>query len=237
MNNAVQDLLVASQGKLFTSVDGSHVSSIYLGFSSNVSALQIPVSVAEGVIGGKVSLSDSSPATDFIYDTAATDYNTVFSDNVISLSGSNIQVVVSNAAISQLVYNGKVYSPSATDFNSGIALSHEIGKNVQLVPKGVGINFASCNEGNAMQVSFVLNADNTMSITSTALSVTGSIVSSAYNTPRFVSNSGAEYVVSFYSIDGTAVPSSIRFQLYQVMKYKPAGFTLLPKFKLVVGNC
>ncbi len=127
---ALRMLFEKSQGQLFTSIDNTHIFSIYLGVSSDASAFKMPVTVAEGEIGGKKSLSDISHVTDYVYDALNVTYQTIFSDDEIYLNDSNrIQVVVFNGAISQLIYNGNVYTPSSINFNQGIAGLHEIGRN------------------------------------------------------------------------------------------------------------
>ena len=236
-DSPIQTLLVKSQNQLFTSIDGTEISSIYLGESQDVAALKIAVTIADGKIGGKVSFSDFSFAPDFVYDTSSVTSQTYFSDNTITLSDSSkIQVVVSNGAISQLIYNGKVYTPSNMNFNQGIASAHEIGRNLQLVPKNTLQSFNSCageNGAAPMLISYILDSNNGISIVSGAISVTGTIQVTDCGTPTLISNNGSMgYVISFYSD-----ASNVKFHLYQIMNYKPLGLKKFPTMKMVIGDC
>ncbi len=89
-----------------------------------------------------------------------------------------------------------------------------------------------------MPVSYLLDSYNGMSIVSDSVNISGTLTLSDCATPILNGNDGGRYLVSFYTTDATNVsPATVRFNLYQIMMYKPLGLKKFPLFKLLIGNC
>jgi hypothetical protein len=238
------------QGSTYFFVNGADVEFIVLGNWDSENPNIARAKIYKGKTGGQVSFSVPVPQENYTVITDSVELEGIYLDNSMLFSNMGIEVLVVSSGgfyaaanysndvrkIEQLVISGKKYNPYP--FNYGIAFPNTSGVRInRMIQRDKVCSFNTCVSGVSQEVSWVIDANDRISISGEFGNISGYIYQSTkFSTPLLIADDGRVYLLQMFtpSVRNDVVClCTERFKLYLLSNYK----TTNPVASLILGDC